>query len=1061
VAESLLDGLKWRSIGPFRGGRSVAVAGDPRDIAVFYFGSTGGGVWKTNDGGQYWHNISDGYFKRASVGGLAVAHADPNVIYAGMGEATIRGNVSHGDGVYRSTDGGKTWSHRGLEATRNIAKVRVDPRDPNTVFVAALGHAHGPNPERGVYRSTNGGETWDLVLNRGEDAGASDVVIDPRNPRIVYAGLWEARRGPHYLSSGGPNGGLFKSTDGGTTWEDLTHNPGLPKTTIGKIGIAVSPDRDERVWAIIEAEKGGVFRSDDGGETWTLLNEQRELRQRAWYYSHIYADPHDAETIWVLNVDLYKSVDGGKTFERVPAPHGDNHDFWIDSANPRRIILGNDGGATVTYNGGLSWSSQYNQPTSEMYHVTTDGRNPYRVYGAQQDNTTMSVPSRSNFDVITLTEYYEVGGGESGYIAVRPDNPNIIFAGNYQGQLTRYDHSTGQLRWITVWPEEYSGSGAKDYRYRFNWTSPTILSPHNPNVLYTGGNHVFRSNDEGASWTEISPDLTRAEPSTLEPSGGPITKDNTGAEAYATVFTIAESPKKAGVLWAGSDDGLVHVSQDGGKKWNNVTPKDLPEWALISIIDASPHDAGTALLAATRYKLDDFNPYLYRTTDFGKTWTKITNGIAENDFTRVAREDPNYQGLLYAGTETGLYVSFDNGSLWHRLGGNLPVVPIHDFVFAHNDLVVGTHGRSFWILDDLTLLHQVAADGSSPAVKIRLFKPRTGHRFSRSGGFGSPPMAGKNFTFAAGMMPAYMYEKTPEGEEKRIYLDGGENPPTGVLIQYQLTEEPKEPITLTFMDKAGNEIRTVKSKERDKDEKSDEEKPFPPEGPDAEVAKDEEPFVSAKVGLNQFAWNMRHANATKIATKRGDQPDRDGPIVPPGEYQVKLTVGDLSFTETFTVAKDPRISTSQKDLEAQYALAKKIHEKHDELNKAVNQIRTMRTQAETWARRAKEQDEDSPVIKSAKALSDAVSDIEGELMQVKIQSEQDSLNFPVKLNSKLSALGKSLQLADAAPTAQDLALYQDLEARIDEQLAALKKVAGNQLKDLNKAIAKAALPAVG
>ncbi|MFL5760993.1 MAG: glycosyl hydrolase [Thermomicrobiales bacterium] len=1061
MAESVLDGLKWRSIGPFRGGRSVAVAGDPNEIAVFYFGSTGGGVWKTTDGGQYWHNVSDGFFKRASVGGLAVAHSDPNVIYAGMGEATIRGNVSHGDGMYRSTDAGKTWTHCGLAATRNIAKVRVDPRDPNTVFVAALGHAHGPNPERGVYRSTNGGETWDLVLSRGEDAGASDLQLDPRNPRIVYAGCWEARRGPHYLTSGGAGGGLFKSTDRGTTWTDLTHNPGLPKMTIGKIGLAVSPAKDARVWAIVEAEKGGVFRSDDGGETWTLLNEQRELRQRAWYYSHICADPLDPETVWVLNVELYKSIDGGKTFERVPAPHGDNHDFWIDPANPQRIILGNDGGATVSYNGGLSWSSQYNQPTAEMYHVTTDGRNPYRVYGAQQDNTTMSVPSRSNYDVITMTEYYEIGGGESGYIAVRPDNPNIVFAGNYMGQLTRYDHSTGQLRWITVWPEEYSGFGAKDYKYRFNWTSPTVLSPQNPNILYSGGNHVFRSEDEGSSWTQISPDLTRADPSTLESSGGPITKDNTGAEAYATVFTVAESPKKTGVLWAGSDDGLVHVSQDGGKKWKNVTPPDLPEWALISIIDASPHDAGTAFVAATRYKLDDFNPYLYKTTDFGKTWKKIVNGIAENDFTRVVREDPNYPGLLYSGTETGIYASFDNGNQWHRLGGNLPVVPIHDFVFAHNDLVVGTHGRSFWILDDLTLLHQIAKDGSGPAVKSRLFKPRVGHRYSRSGGFGSPPVPGKNFTFAGGMMPAYMYEKTPEGEEKRTYLDAGENPLVGVLVHYQLTEEPKQPITLTFMDKAGNEIRTVKSKESDKEEVKEEDKPFPPEGPDAEAAKEEEPYVSTKVGLNQFAWDMRHANATKIASKGGHQPDRKGPVVPPGEYQVQLKVGPETFTERFEVAKDPRICISQKDLEAQYALAMKIHDKHNDLNKAINQIRAMRGQAESWARRAKEEDENSAVIKAAKELSDAVGEIEGELMQVKIQSEQDSLNFPVKLNAKLSFLGETLQMADAAPTAQDVALYEELAQRIDDQVAALKKATGNQLKNLNKAIEKANIPPVG
>ncbi|MGH2562678.1 MAG: glycosyl hydrolase [Thermomicrobiales bacterium] len=1061
MGTSPLQGLVWRLIGPFRGGRVVAVAGDPNDLATFYFGSTGGGVWKTTSGGQYWRNVSDGYFKRASVGAITVAPSDPNVIYVGMGETTIRGNVSHGDGVYKSTDAGRGWTHLGLEATRNIAKVKTHPANSDLVYVAALGHAHGANPERGLYRSDDGGKNWDLALSQGEDAGACDLALDPTNPRVVFAAFWNARRGPHYLNSGGPGSGLFRSNDGGATWEDLTEKRGMPKGPIGKIGIAPSAARSGRVWGLVEAEEGGVFRSDDGGETWERLNEDRNLRQRAWYYSHIYADPTDENTVWVLNVEMFRSVDSGKTFEQVPAPHGDNHDLWIDPANPKRMILGNDGGGTVSYNGGVSWSSLYNQPTAEMYHVTTDGRLPYRVYGAQQDNTTMSVPGRSNHDAITLTEYYEIGGGESGYIAVRPDNPNVIYAGSYQGHLTRYDHATGQLRSIMVWPEEYSGSGAKDYKYRFNWTSPTILSPHDPNIIYTGGNHVFRSTDDGGSWEEISPDLTRNDPATLEPSGGPITKDNTGAENYGTVFTIAESAQKAGVLWIGSDDGLVHVSRDKGKQWENVTPPTLPEWALISIVEASPHDPAAAYLAATRYKHDDFQPYLFKTADYGKSWTKITNGITENDFTRVIREDPSRRGLLYAGTETGIYASFDDGAHWRRLGGNLPVVPIHDFVVVHDDLVVGTHGRSFWVLDDLTTLRQMAEDSGTPSETTRLLKPRDTRRFSRLKGFGSKPVAGQNFTFAAGMIPAYDYEKTPLGEEKRTYLDAGQNLPDGVIVYYQIAAEPKEPITLAFLDSSGNELRTITQRtEATDDAEKKAKKAFP--GAEEELDEpDKDPFLPAGAGLNRFVWDMQLPRAAQIVVKGGDKPDRSGPRVPPGEYQVRLTVDGETFTETFRIVPDPRIDTPQADFEAQFALLARIREKHDELNRAVNDLRRVKRQAAAWTRWSLDADGGSRVADAAKALTDKLEAVEGELLQTKIQSEQDSLNYPVKLNAKLATLGGLIASADATPTKQQQEFFEDLVARIDAQLATLQKVIKADVKAFNKQIADAGVPAVG
>ncbi|HYY55215.1 MAG TPA: glycosyl hydrolase, partial [Candidatus Dormibacteraeota bacterium] len=609
------EALEWRNIGPWRGGRVGAVAADPRDAQVFYFGSTGGGVWKTTDAGIYWENVSDGYFKRASVGALGVAPSDPNVLYAGMGESCIRGNVSHGDGVYRSTDAGKTWQQRGLAPTRHIAKVRVHPDDPELVYVAALGHAHGPNPERGVFRSRDGGATWQKVLYRGPAAGASDLSMDPNNPRILYAAFWEAIRRPWELVSGGPGSGIFRSTDGGETWTDISRNKGLPRGVLGKIGVSVSAAQEGRVYAIVEALDGAVFRSDDGGDTWQRLSEEKETRTRAWYYQHIIAHPTDPDTVWVLNIDAWRSIDGGKTFERVAIPHGDHHDLWIDPKDPRRMINGNDGGATISLNGGESWSSIYNQPTAEFYHVMTDSRTPYRVYGAQQDNTTVAIPSRSALAGITRSEAYAIGGGESGYIAVRADDPNVVFAGNYQGFMTRYDERTGQTRNIMVWPDASSGWGAADLRHRFQWTFPIVLSPHDPTVLYACGERVFRSRDEGASWEAISPDLTRDDKSKQQPSGGPITKDNTGAEYYCTVFAFAESPKQRGVLWAGSDDGRVHVSRDDGKTWREVTPRGLPRWATIRIIDASPHDAARAYLAAEAYRLDDFRPYLYKTAN--------------------------------------------------------------------------------------------------------------------------------------------------------------------------------------------------------------------------------------------------------------------------------------------------------------------------------------------------------------------------------------------------------------------------------------------------------------
>ncbi|MXX51481.1 MAG: glycosyl hydrolase, partial [Chloroflexi bacterium] len=716
LTSELLAKLKWRCIGPHRGGRVVAVAGDPEQKHTFYFGACAGGVWKTSDGGLYWRNISDGYFGTAAIGALAVAPSDPRILYAGTGESTIRGNVSHGDGVYKSSDGGRSWQHIGLRETRHIGKVVVHPQDPDTVYVAAFGRAFGQSEERGVYRSQDGGASWQLVLHKSVRAGSHDVALDNNNPRILFAAIWQAQRYPHKLDSGGEDCGLWRSMDGGDSWQDISRHAGLPTGLLGKIGVTVSPVKPGRVWAVVEAEDGAVFRSDDYGESWARGSEQSLLRTRPWYYMHITADTQDADTVYVQNYGCWKSTDAGDSFTQMPTPHGDEHAMWIDPADNQRIVKGNDGGACVSFNGGASWSSIYNQPTAQLYHVCTDDDFPYRVYGSQQDNTAISLPSATVDGAIHERDWYAPGGGESGYIAIKPDDPAIVVASGPIGQrayndlMTQYNDRTGQKWIITPWPELYGwGVGAEKLKYRFQWTFPIHFSRHDNDTLYVCSQHLHRSTDLGASFEALSPDLTRNDPDKLRASGGPITRDNTGAEVYCTIFALAECPHEAGVLWAGTDDGLAHLSRDGGRNWREITPPDLPDWALISIIEPSPHQAGAAYLAATRYKLDDTRPYLYKTSDYGASWQRITAGIPEHEFTRVIREDPNQRGLLYAGTETGIYVSFDDGGAWQLLGGNLPITPIHDFVIKDRALVVATHGRSFWILDDLSPLQQVAA----------------------------------------------------------------------------------------------------------------------------------------------------------------------------------------------------------------------------------------------------------------------------------------------------------------------------------------------------------------
>ena len=1066
TASSLFTSLEWRSIGPYRGGRVVAVTGDPSHSHTFYFGSTGGGVWKTTDGGLFWENVSDGYFKRASIGGIAVAPSDANVIYVGMGEATIRGNVSHGDGIYKSTDAGKTWTHLGLEDTRNIGKVRVHPTNSDIVYVAALGHAHGPNEQRGLFRSHDGGKTWDRILYVKENVGIHDLSIDPNNPRVLYAGAWTARRNAYQLISGGEGCGIYRSTDGGDTWKEITRNKGLPTGPVGKIGVAVSPANTNRVYAIVESKDSAIYRSDDGGDTWERLAEEHELSGRPWYYQHIIADPQDPNTVWVLNVRCYRSIDGGRTFQQVAVPHGDNHDLWIDPTNPRRMILGNDGGATVSYDGGEAWTSLYNQPTAEFYHVTTDNQTPYRIYGAQQDNSTVSVPSRSYQSGIVHADMMEVGGGESGYIAVHPQHPNIIYAGSYQGYLTRYDLSTGQQRDITVWPEPSMGSPASDVKYRFQWTYPILLSPHDPSALYVTGNHIFRSTDEGASWEEMSPDLTRNDPSTLGPSGGPITGDNVGTEYYATIFAFAESPLQQGLFWAGSDDGLIHISRDGGASWQNVTPKDLPEWSLISIIEPSPHDPATAYVAANRYKHDDFHPYLYKTSDYGATWMKITDGIADNDFTRVIREDPERRGLLFAGTETGMHISFDDGAHWQPLQLNLPVVPVHDLTIKEGDLIAATHGRAFWVLDDIGPLRQLTDDVREASA--HLFAPHPAIRYTQAGGYGGTAAPGKNYGSSGAFILTYREKELPTGEKTQIYLDAGQNPSNGLLVQYYFKEKPEGEVTLTFLDAAGEEIKRFSSEEQksatEGAEGAEAKLPAaeePPEKPRSEKKEEKkDPRVPKNAGGNRFVWNLKYPDSVKIEGYVAGEDALSGPVAAPGRYQVRLQVGDQTYTQPFEVHKDPRIPTSDEDLRTQFELSIAIRDRLSEIHDGINAIRSIRKQTEEWESRTKDREIHDKVAAAAKDLRDKLLAVESELTQVNAKVRSDTMDHPIKLNAKVAALAAVVSSGEAAPTRQARQVFDDLSARVAAQLQRLREVMDTDVTAFNTLIREASVPAI-
>ena len=1036
-----LMGLDWRSIGPYRGGRVTAVTGVVGQRNVYYFGGTGGGIWKSIDSGHSWKNVSDGQLATGSVGAVAVAASDPNVVYAGMGEGCIRGNVSAGDGVYRSSDAGRTWKHVGLADTRQIGRIRVDPRDPDRVYVAALGHAFGPNHQRGVFRTQDGGTTWQCVLFVSDSTGAIDLAMDPGNPRVLYAATWQVERTPWSLESGGAGSGLWKTLDGGDHWTRLT-GEGLPKGPWGRVGVTVSPAATDRVWAAIEAAEGGIFRSDDAGRTWTRVNENRNLRQRAWYYTHVIAEPGNADALWALNVGCMHSKDGGRTFAPVATPHGDNHDLWIDPQDPQRMIEGNDGGACVSTDGGRSWTPLDNQPTGQFYHVVTDDGFPYRVYGAQQDNSTVGIVSRTKGFGIGVRDWYDVGGGESGFIAPKPGDPNIVYAGSYDGYLSRLDVRTQQLRDVDPYPDNPMGSGAEGAKYRFQWTYPIVISPHDPNTVYAGSNVLHRSTDEGSSWDVISPDLTRNDPKKLVSSGGPITQDNTSVEYYCTIFAMAESPIERGVLWVGSDDGLVHVSRDAGKTWKDVTPPQLPAWSMISQIDVGVHEPGTAFVAANRYKLDDDRPLAYVTHDWGKTWRAIAGDLPnDGGFVRVVREDPARKNLLFCGTERGVWFSVDAGSHWRPLRvarpelvkdpgdpqgdleGALPLVPITDLVVKDDDLVVATQGRGFWILDHLGVLRQM--NDEAARADAWLFTPGVADLF-----------------------------RGPRGNG-----DVGANPPAGACFDYRLAREPKpkEEIALEILDADGKSIRRFTNL---KDEGSDDDAPAGPPDPDARPNRGGPRKLPAKVGLNRFVWDLRYPDAAHFKGLILWGGGLEGPEVVPGEYQVRLTAFGATQIRNFQVRKDPRLQTTAEDYAKRFELGKKIRDKLTETHEAIVRIRDVRDQLKAVADRAQTVSADTTLAAASRVLSKKLTTVEEALYQTKNASSQDPLNFPIRLNNKLSLLTGTVGDAESAPTAQSYAVYDDVSGKIDVQLATLKKLLSEDLAAFNRLVREKEVPAV-
>ena len=983
--------MVWRNIGPDRGGRSLTSAGSSARPNEYYFGAVGGGLWKTVDGGAVWTPVTDGKIKSSSVGAVAVAPSNPDVVYLGTGESELRGNVMQGDGIYKTTDGGKTWKQMGLVNSQAIARIRVDANDPNLVYAAVLGHPYGPSTERGVFRSSDGGVSWKKILYENDRAGAEDLAIDPRNPKRMFATIWDVYRTPWSLSSGGPASKLYQSSDGGNTWKDITRNPGLPTGIDGKIGVAISADSN-RIYSLVENENGGLFRSEDDGATWAKISEDRNIRQRSFYYTRLFADPKDKDLVYFTNVSFYKSTDGGKSIKSIRQPHGDNHDMWIDPENPKRMVESNDGGGTVSVDGGLTWTPE-TYPTAQLYHVATTADIPYQVCGAQQDNSTICVTSKGGGNFQAQGQYmYAVGGGESGYIAPDPKDANIFFAGSQGAMLTKYDRRSGQEEDIQPYPFFFSGQAASTLKERWQWTFPIVFDPLDSNTMYCSSQHVFKTTDAGKNWTIISPDLTLADPKTLGDSGGPITKDQNGPEIYGTVFSIAPSRLERGTIWTGSDDGLAFITRDAGQNWTKITPEGLPQYSRIGMIDASWHKPGTAYLAANRYQMDDRAPYAYKTEDFGKHWTKITNGIPADDFVRTIREDRVRPGLLYAGTEHSIYMSTDDGAHWKSMAWNMPDTQVADILVEKNDLVVATHGRSLYILDDIDWLRQTTPATAKSAA--HLFQPR-------------PAIHNVN----------------------------------EAVIDYSLAK-PADKVTIEILDGSNKMIQTFNSTPPGKK---------PAAEADAGDFRGRPPAApGTKEGINRFTWDMHYPSPYAFPQMVLWSAARSGPTAVPGVYHVRLTANGVTETRDLELDKDPRVAgLTQEDLQKQFDLGLKISNQMAQANTIVSEIRQVRNQVNDRLKGSS----DADLKSESDALLAKMKSIEETLYQVQNRSGQDPLNFPIRLNNYIGALLRSVESGDAAPTAQAYVVEGELTERLDAQQKAFDDVVANDLKKLNTTLA--------
>ena len=994
--ESTYESIKYRSLGPHRGGRSAAVTGVPGNPNLFYFGATGGGVWKTEDGGQSYENISDGYFG-GSIGSVAVSKSDNNVIYVGGGEVTLRGNVSSGYGIWKSVDAGKTWNFSGLPKSRHVPRIVIDPNNHNIVYAAVLGNIYKPTSDRGVYKSKDGGKTWEKVLFSNNHSGAVELVMDPSNSRTLYAATWRVNRTPYSLNSGGEGSALWKSVDQGENWTKISINEGFAEGTLGIIGVTVSPVNTQRVWAIVEnQEKGGIYRSEDGGSTWSHINDSRELRQRAWYYSKIYADTQDEDIVYVMNVSYHKSKDGGKTFKSNNAPHGDHHDLWIAPEDNQRMIIADDGGAQISFNGGETWTTYHNQPTAQFYRVTTDNSFPFRIYVAQQDNSTLRVNYRSSGGGISEDDWEPTAGGESAHLAIDPLDNDIVYGGSYGGYLTRVNHKTNSERGINVWPDNPMGYGAEGMKYRFQWNFPIHFSKHDPKKLYTFSNHVHVSEDEGQSWEIISPDLTRNDPKKLKSSGGPITQDNTGVEYYCTIFAANESSIKEGLMWVGSDDGLIHLTKDGGNNWENVTPSNMPKWLMINSIEPSPFDPAVCYVAGTLYKTGDFKPYLYKTSDYGKTWSLITNGIKSEHFTRVLRADPEKKGILYAGTESGMYISFDDGNSWNSFQLNLPIVPITDLTIKENSLIVATQGRSIWALDDLTVLHQI--DQNTVNKEINLFKPKTSYRTRGRGG--------------------------------KETLTEGTNLPNGVIVHFNVKNfsPDKDELSIHFKEHDGTIIKTYKS-------------------------NDEIDKLEIKSGGNTFVWNTLYEGAEILDSMIFWSASFSGAKAVPGKYKVVLEKNGESQEQEFEILPDPRSEVSISQMRLQFDFVNKVNATVDKAHKAIKNIRQIRKKLEEFNSNFSENESVINLVEKAKQLNSSLTEIEKALYQTKNRSRQDPLNFPIKLTNKLGHLNSLVTSNDFPPTNQDELVRKELTAEVENHILKYQKLVSQDLKYFNEEFA--------